>query len=106
MRYLLLLPLSLLLVACERRPPIVNDAPQDAVEVTVVAPGMPPEGKVSAIAHYLVEDDRCLPLDYSRALGGTKPETTLEHIMEIRRVGDGSFGSTAFGDYYAPLTLK
>ncbi|MBD9470811.1 hypothetical protein [Pseudoxanthomonas sp. PXM01] len=106
MRRFLVVLLCLLLLACERRPPVVNDAPSDAVHVTILTTGLPPEGKVSAIAHYLVEDDRCLPVDYSKAIGGTKPEIALQHGIAVERVGDGSFVSTAYGDHYAPTVVR
>lgn len=106
MRRVLVVLLCLPLLACERRPPVVNDAPSDAVHVTIVTTGLPPEGKVSAVAHYLVEDDRCLPVDYSKALGGTKPEMLLQHGIAVDRVGDGLFVSTAYGDHYAPTVVR
>lgn len=106
MRRLLLVLTCLLLVACERRPPVVNDAPSDAVHLSIVTTGLPPEGRVSAIAHYLVDDDRCLPLDHAKAIGGTKPEVTLQHGIAVERVGDGSFVSTAYGDHYAPTVVR
>lgn len=96
-----------LVPACSRDiQPKVNRNPRSAYEAQVsFEPSVPP-GALSALAGYEVEDERCIPLDYTKAIGGARLGTYRLVPIEMQRTGDKSFTVRAFDDFYIPTKQK
>jgi hypothetical protein len=65
-----------------------------------------PQGSFTALAGYEVEDERCIPIDYTMAIGGARLGTYRLVPIKMQRTGEKSFSVRAFDDFYRPTKQK
>lgn len=83
-----------------------NTNPQKEFRVEARTLGLNEASEVSAVAHYLVQDEKCIARDYTKALGGFAPGTSRQEPLAVEEVGDGVFEASAFDDFYIPTRLS
>lgn len=106
--YTLLVIGSGLVTSCETSvvPPAENPSPKKGFTILATTEGLPAGSEVSALAHYYVKDDRCIAVDYTKALGGTRIGTVRQEALRVSTSADNQFSVEAFDDFYLPSTLS
>lgn len=103
MRLSIQMVVVLMLSACgpvPERKPRENPSPSRSLTVDISIPKLPQATEVTAIAGYKVVDDSCLPMDYTKAVGGVKAPSLYWEPIRVKNIGGDAFQITVYEDFY------
>lgn len=78
-----------------------TQAPRERYKLTISLPeelGSTPIKR--ARANYSIENSTCVPMDYTMALGGTRPHFTERIAIDFHRTGDAEYTGYLYGDAF------
>ena len=85
--------------------PRKNSSPSSPREIEFYVEEPAANTKVAAIAGYEVVDRKCLPLDYTKAIGGVRVQSLYWESLQPRKSNDGKYSVTAYEDYFVTEPL-